>query len=350
LLAYPGGLIVALGAYTWFATYFPKYLENIYPAFESSPEEFGGKIKKWADRLANRVWVIMVASVIVAIGNLINLNQLWQQKIWLGDVWATSPASLFFKIYYAFIDILAGGFILGSGAVGILGVILLLHDLLTLRLKLSHVRNLRAIASLSFGLTVWALLAFALVGPIRAVSVPNILCVAKPILKVNSTIILSNIGTSILASFATVCSLFLPVYFAHRAIIRDKRVRIENLLDTQYKLFIKAEQLTALYSTALAQEVQHPDSEDIKKKALKFNTELKQTYKNIASVYKMIAILDAVPEWPITANGIKQVIVTAFVPLLTNMVVGFLPGQTGGQNLTDLVKGMLPDIIKNLFK
>jgi len=350
LLAYPVGLVIALGAYAWFAVYFPKCLVQIYPAFESSPEEFGGKIKKWADRLANRVWVILVASVIVAIGNYLNLNQLWQHRIWLGDVWVTSPAPLFFKSYYAFIDVLAGGFVLGSGAVGILGVMLLLHDLLTLRLKLSHVRTLRAIASLSFGLTVWALLAFTLVGPIRAVSVPNILCVAKPIFEINSTIILSNLGVSLLASFATVCSLFLPVYFAHRAIIRDKNLQIENLLETQNALFIKADRLTTLYKTAIAQEMDHAASDDIKKKALEFKTELEQTYENIASVKKMVDEVDAVPEWPITTNGIRQVIVTAFVPALINMVVGLLPGQTGGQTLSDLLKGMLPDIIKNLFK
>ncbi len=350
LLAYPFGLAVALAAYTWFAIYFSKYLEQIYPAFESSPEEFGGKIKKWADRVANRFWVIGGASLVIAILNYLNLDTLWQPKIWLGDVWVTSPAPLFFKSYYAFIDVVAGGFVLGSGAVGIVGVMLLLHDLLSLHLKLSHIRILRGIGGLSIGLSIWALLAFAFVGPIRAVSAPNILCIAPPVLRVDSAIILSNLGASILASIAVVCGLLLPVYFAHRAIIRDKNLQIANLLEIQHELFTKADRLTTRYKKALAQEERHAANKGIQKQTQELSLELQQTYENIADVNKMIDEVESVPEWPMTANGAKELIAATTFPTISNLIIGLLPGQASGQSLTDVLKGMFTDLVQNLFK
>ncbi len=350
LLAYPFGLVVALAAYTWFAIYFPKYLERIYPAFESSQEEFSAKIKKWADLIANRFWVIGLGSVVIAFLNYLNLDTLWRAPIWLGDVWATSSDPLFFKSYYAFIDIIAGGFVLGSGAVGIIGVMVLLYDLLTLRLKLSHIRILRAIASLSIGLSFWALLAFAFVGPIRAVSAPNILCVAPPVLKIDSAIVLANFSVSIIASIVVVCCLLLPVYFAHRAIIRDKNFQISNLLEIQSELFTKADRLSALYKSALADEEHHAKKKGVHKQAQDLNQELQQTYENITGVKKMIEEVESVPEWPITAGGVREIISAAIVPTLGNLIISLLPGQTNGPTFSDVLKNAVPDIIKNIFK
>jgi len=350
LLAYPVGLAIALGAYTWFAIYFPKYLEQIFPAFEASSEEFGKKIKKWADQVANRFWVIGTASIVVAILNYINLGTLWQPKIWIGDVWVTSPDPVFFKSYYAFIDILAGGFVLGSGAVGILGVMLLLKDLLTLQLKLSHVRTLRALGNLSLGLSIWALLAFTFVGPIRAISAPNILCTTPPVLKIDSAIVLSNFSVSIIASIAVVCSLLLPVYFAHRAIVRDKNIQISNLLEIQNELFNQAHRLTTLYRTALADEKLQSGNKSAQKQAQELNKDLQQIYENITSVKKMVDEVESIPEWPITSSKIKEVITVAIFPPLTNLIIGFLPSQAGGPTVTDMLKEMLPDLIKNLLQ
>ena len=349
LLAYPFGLVVALAAYTWFAIYFPKYLEQIYPAFDASSEEFGEKIKKWADLVANRFWVIGLGSLLIGFLNYLNLDALWQRKIWLGDVWATSPAPLFFKSYYAFIDIIAGGFVLGSGVVGILGVMLLLYDLLSLQLKLSHVRLLRAIVSLSIGLSFWALLAFAFVGPIRAVSAPNILCVRQPALKVDSAIVLANFSTSILASIVVVCSLLLPVYFAHRAIIRDKNLRISDLLEVQAELFTKADCLSSLYKSALAEGELLVRKKGACKSVQDLDRELQQTYESITNVKKMIEEVESVPEWPITAGGVRGIIVAAISPTLGNLIISLLPGQTG-PTFTDVLKDAIPDIIKSIFK
>jgi hypothetical protein len=349
LLAYPFGLVVALAAYTWFAIYFPKYLERIYPAFDASPQQFGEKIEKWAELVANRFWVIGLGSLLVGFLNYLNLDALWQREIWLGDVWASSPAPVFFKIYYAFIDIIAGGFVLGSGAVGILGVMLLLHDLLSLRLKLSHIRLLGAIGSLSIGLSFWALLAFAFVGPIRAVSAPNILCVRQSTLEVDSAIVLANFGTSILASIVVVCSLLLPVYFAHRAIVRDKDLRISNLLEIQSELFTKADCLSNLYRTALAEEELQVGKEGARERGQALNRELQQTYENITEVKKMIEVVESVPEWPITAGGVRRIVVAAIFPTLSNLVISLLPGQTG-PTFMDVLKNAIPDVIKSIIQ
>jgi hypothetical protein len=348
-MAYPVGLAVALGAYTWFAIYFPKYLEQIYPAFDASSEEYGGKIKKWAELVANRFWVIGLSSLLVGLLNYLNLDALWQREIWLGDVWAASPAPWFFKSYYVLIDIIAGGFVLGSGVVGILGVMLLLHDLLSLRLKIYHVRDLRPIASLSIGLSFWALLAFAFVGPIRAVSAPNILCVRPSILRVDSAIVLANFGTSILASIAVVCSLLLPVCFAHRAIVRDKKLPIANLVKIQAGLFAEAERLSDLYRSALAERELDARKKGARELEQELRRDLQQTYESIAEFKKMIEEVDSIPEWPITAGGVRRIIVAAISPTLVNLIISLLPGQTG-PTFTDVLKDAVPGIIKGLFE
>ena len=351
LLAYPLGLVVALAAYTWFAIYFPKYLEQIYPAFDASPEEFGKKIKKWADLFANRFWIIGLASLLIGFLNYLNLDALWYKEIWLGDVWANSSAPTFFKIYYAFVDVIAGGFVLGSGAIGIIGVLFLLYDLLSLRIKLSHVRLLRAIVNLSIGLSFWSLLALAFVGPIRAVSARNILCVSdwRTIIEVDSSIILSNLGTSILASIVVVCSLLLPVYFSHQSIIRDKNLRISNLLEIQAELFTKADCLSNLYKSALAREDLRARKKRERRRLNNLNEELQQTYENIANVNTMIEEVESVPEWPITASGVGGIIFAAISPTLSNLVVSLLPGQTGPIFIKGF-KEAIPDILQKLFK
>lgn len=349
LLAYPVGLIVALSAYVWFAVYFPKYLAQIYPAFDVSSEKFAEKIKKWADIFANRYWFIGAATVVVGVANYFNLDSLWQREIWLGDVWAASASPLFFKAHYAFIDVFAGSFILGSGIIGVLGVMVLLYDLFSLRVKLSHVRLLRPIANFSIWLSFWALLAFALVGPIRAVSAPNILCDRQSIISVDSAIVLSNFGTSILASIVVVCSLLLPVYFAHRSIIRDKKLQISTLLEIQAELFIKADRLSNHYKSALAEEKLPGKKKDISKRLEVLNLDLKQTYENIANIKKMIEEVESVPDWPFTIGNVRGMIAAAISPTLSNLLISLLPGQTG-MTFIDALKKAIPDVIKNIFK
>ena len=76
--------------------------------------------------------------------------------------------------------------------------------------------------------------------------------------------------------------------------------------------------------------------------------ELEETYENVSSVTKMIEVVEAVPEWPITAGGVGRMAVTAVLPTLGNLIIGLLPGQTG-LTLTDVLKDAIPDVMKGLF-
>jgi hypothetical protein len=321
LLAYPFGALMALAAYGWFAISFPRLIATVYAAFETTPEEFGSIIKKWADRLANRQLLFVSASLVVGFLNYLNLNQLWQAKIWLGDVWASSSQwGTFFKWYYGIVDVVIGGFLLGSGAIGVLGSVLIVRDLMKLPLKLSHYRNLQAVGDLSIGLTVWTLVGLALIGPARAVSAPNVLCQSNVTITIASDKILSNLIVSVFSSIAVISVFGLPAFFAHQAIVRAKTRQIASLLDTQHGIYVAVDQVTQRLTTIITPQ---PGTKD---EAYDQNLdELHKAYERIADINKMITEIEAIPDWPITWRGAVQIAGAASAPLFTNLLTKVSP-------------------------
>jgi hypothetical protein len=323
LLAYPVGVAMALAAYGWFAHNFPKYLERVYPALDTTPEEFGGIIKKWSDQLGNRLSLFILAGLVIGFLNFQNLGQLWQPQGWLGDVWASSVQwGTFFKWYYGVIDVVIGGFLLGSGAIGVVGIVLVVHSLMKLPLKLSHYRNLEAIGDLSIGLTVWTLVGLAFIGPVRAVSAPNVLCQSNVVVAVDPARLLSNLIVSMFSSIAVVSGLCLPAFFAHQAVVRAKARQIASLVDTQHDIYSAIDQLCQKLKAETPSQPTPDHNVRSYKQAL---DEFSQAYERIQIINKMIADLEAVPDWPISWRGGVKIAVAAVSPLATNLFVRLAP-------------------------
>jgi hypothetical protein len=338
LLAYPAGPLMALAAYGWFAINFPKLIAKVYPAFDTTPEIFGSVIKMWADKLANPPIFFVLAGLVVALLNYQNLNQMWESKVWLGDVWASNTQwGTFFKWYYGIIDVAIGGFLLGSGAIGILGSVIVVRDLMKLPLKLSHYRSLHAIGDLSIGLTVWALVGLALIGPIRAISAPNVLCQANAPITIDTGKILSNLVVSIFSTIAVISGFGLPAYYAHQAIIRAKTQQIGRLQDTQNGIYNLVNDLTKKLTGTTSptlKKIEKNDSQtedegntsDGKEEQYEQNLdELRRSYDRIAEINKMIEEVEAIPDWPITWQGVVKIIGAGIMPFATNLLTNLLP-------------------------
>ena len=111
LLAYPFGIGFGLAAYCWFASYFPQTLAEISTAFECAPGRFDEIVRKWAQRLANRNALMVVAGAAIGASMLPNLLGFGpRRQILAGPPWVQSDAQHgfpFFALYYGFNDVVS---------------------------------------------------------------------------------------------------------------------------------------------------------------------------------------------------------------------------------------------------
>jgi len=243
LLAYPFGIGFGLAAYIWFAENFPRMIESVSTAFECAQGEQEQIIRKWAQRLGNRNWLMVVVGAAIGASMLPNLLNLWSSPntAWMGQAWAQSDLQRgfpFFALYYGFNDVIAGGFLFGSGAVGLLTTVLLVYELLNLPLKLAHSRKLMAICNLGLWLAIWTLVGFAFILPIKVLSTNQLARTGDIRSVALTTLVLSIIDFGALA-----LAFGVPIIVVRQAIIRAKSRQMESLLNMQDSIFQTIERL-----------------------------------------------------------------------------------------------------------
>lgn len=309
-LAYPVGLGFALAAYGWFAKEFPPLLVDLFPLLNTTPEQYGGIIKRWTDRIANRLWVMIVFSLPLALLSLQRIMALWStpELNWIGSAWVASDQARFFQLYYIVYDAIIASFLLGSGAAGILGCAILLYELLNLPLKLAYYRGLRLIGNFSITLAGWAFIAFVFVGLAQVLIGPELFSA-----DLASSTTLPTIATSLIASAALLTAFFTPVYFAHRAIVHAKYQQLAGLEQAQHNSYHEIEEITAQITSATAEHSARPQTDDLYQQLDRHHAQLETTAK-------LIAEIEAIPEWPLTWRGAIQLIGTAVLPLLSSLV------------------------------
>lgn len=308
-LAYPVGLGFALAAYGWFAKVFPPLLADLFPLLDTTAEQYGRLIKRWADRIANRLWVMVAFSVPLAILSLVRITTFWNSPglSWIGSPWVTSEQARFFQVYYIIYDTLIGSFLLGSGAAGIAGCAILLYELLNLRLKLAYYRGLRIIGNFSIALAGWAFVAFVFVGIAEVLIAPDLFSTDP-----TSRAALPTIVTSLIASAALLTAFFTPVYFAHRAIVHAKYQQLAGLEQTQHKSYNEIAIITTQITAAPGEHNAPSPESDLYKQLAEHHAQLETTAK-------LMTEIEAVPEWPLTWRGAVQLIGTAALPLLSSL-------------------------------
>jgi hypothetical protein len=308
-LAYPVGLGFALAAYGWFAKVFPPLLAELFPLMIASSEQYDAIIKRWADRIANRLWVMIAFSIPLAVLSLQRIIALWNSPdaIWIGSTWVTSEQARFFQVYYIAYDTVIASFLLGSGAAGILGCAILLYDVLNLPLKLAYYRGLRLIGNFSIALAGWAFIAFVFVGLAQVLIGPELFST-----DLTSSATLPTIVTSLIASAALLTAFFTPVYFAHRAIVHAKYQQLVGLEQAQHNSYREIEGITAQITAAPADRSAASQTDALYQQLDRHHTQLETTAK-------LIAEIEAIPEWPLTWRGAVQLIGTAVLPMLSSL-------------------------------
>ncbi len=308
LLTYSGPIWVTLAllAYKWFTQEFPKTILTFAPALDAPEELIIATMKKWADKVANRLSIMIAITLPLSFAAIQDTITLWtvSTTMWIGTPWVTqSEHPLFFAIVWSFYYGLSVSFMLGSGIVGILGCALLINELLKMPLKLEFFRRLRSLLDLSTGIGMWTFVSFA------------ITVVGQALIKPNSTVNLlaSSLFLSILASSALLIAFLSPLLPARRSIMLAKQKKI------------------ALYEQRL-----HEIANEIDKSiSLKKNKATDNLEKDRELIQKKIEEIDTIPEWPITITSLSKIISASVIMPFINGIPDYFKG-----NISNYIKGI----------
>lgn len=158
------GFSLALISFGWFTQKLTYVLIHLFEALEISREKYTEITSKWANRIANRNWMMVVVGMLLfAIPNFFETKAIWtssQPPIFL-EPWTSGSARSFFAVVYGVMHVVIVPFLLGSGTVGLIGTMLLLDDLLKQPLKLAYYRRTEAVIELATLLFMWTLIGLA---------------------------------------------------------------------------------------------------------------------------------------------------------------------------------------------
>ena len=305
-LAHSGPMLIALSlvAYYWFYVNFPRELDRLIPAVDIDDTEAMRVVTKWANRVANRIGIMIVAGIPIAFVGLIDTVSLWQTptRMWLGTPWVASSRPLFFALVYAFYYVLAMGFLLGSGVAGIIGTGLIIGDLLHRPLKLDYSRRLQAVTDLSIGVGSWAFVAFAIV------------LIASSFVKPLSDpkVVFSSVLLSCIASVALLVAFLSPLLAAHNAIVKAKKTR---LAACEERLSQLSEQIETALSTGIAG---FGDETHV------YLENLEAFCKERSLIIQQVSEIESISDWPITLVNTLRFTLTALVTPFMGQVAGLL--------------------------
>jgi hypothetical protein len=306
-LTYSGPMLIALSlvAYHWFYVNFPRELDRLIPAIDIDDTEAMRVITKWANRVANRIGIMIVAGIPIGFVGLVDTLSLWitPTGMWLGTPWVTSSRPLFFALVYAFYYVLAMGFLLGSGVVGTIGTGLIIGDLLRRPLKLDYYRRMQAVTHLSTGVGSWAFVAFA--------SILIASSFVKPLS--DPKVVFSSILLSCIASVGLLVAFLSPLLAAHNAIVKAKKVRLAVYEERLSQL---SEQIETVLSTGITgfRDETHAYLENLEA----FN-------KERSLIIQQVGEIESISDWPITfANTLRFALTALITPFVGQIADHFV--------------------------
>lgn len=222
-------IFLAFTAFGWFTHKLPDILVPLSEIFDIDVNEYEGIIDNWAKGFANRNWLMPIFGLFFAIPNFREIGEIWRSlnPPILLEPWVNSFASSFFRFFYGFIHGILVPLILGSGLVGMIGVVGLLFSLFRKPLKLAYYRRTGIVIELTSWLMMWALIGMAsilLFGRslfVMPVDIP-FLKISALIQSIPATLIILIIGS-------------LPLILISNAVVKAKRIEL-NRLEISYGL------------------------------------------------------------------------------------------------------------------
>lgn len=244
-------LFLIFVAFGWYSNRLTEMLITLSDAFAVPQSEYTAVVKTWADRIANKNWLLALFGLPLAIANLMETVAYWNSRTPppMLEPWITSASSQFFEVLYGFVHVIVAPFLLGSGIGGLVGTILLLHALLKLPLKLANYQRLSSINGLTATLVMLTLIALA-----------GVSLFGRPIAFFRADIELSNINAILQSLIFILLALAvgaIPLLRVNNAINKAKRLAVENWqnLHNQISLLIVTYFQARYAGAALPQDI-----------------------------------------------------------------------------------------------
>lgn len=309
------GFAVSLVSFKWFTSKISRVLTALCPAFMLEEQEYIRVVRKWADSIANRNWTMILVGLIIAALNLNETIAIWvaPQPPMTLEPWTNSHARLFFAAFYGFVHVVITPFLLGSGAVGLLGTMLLIGDLLKRPLRLAYYRRLETVVGFAAWLVMWALIALA-----------SVSFFARPFVAFRVDILALDISgsfQSILASVLAICLGSIPIMQVRNAVLEAKErelARWEHLRDHLYAELSTHAEYEVLGKADVVDQLTLSDAEFLDEQ------KLKGRYGTLEMVDKLIKQIEGIPNVPISWPSIAQMLLGALVSIGSSIVSEWL--------------------------
>ena len=318
------GVFLVFVSFDWFIKRLTHILCLLEDVFNTNPKSYKRAIQKMVDAIASRNIYMIPAGSIFAVLNIVEINAIWTSPtppILLAN-WVNSPAQLYFRIFYTFVHGLVVPFLLGSGVIGLIGYIGLIHKLFQFPLKLKNYQTTSHVIEWTTGLVMWTLMALGL-----------ILTLARPIVFFKSgiqEILLSGGIQAFIAFVLAILVAVIPLRAVYRAITKAKREELDDWHGLRLEI---ASSLKTILNSKYVSSVKKPkqpgaDADPFVSEEI-IDKKLERITRDIASIDAEINRINDIPglpiRWPsILRVGVGTVFSVAF-PLLKDLLLLQLP-------------------------
>jgi hypothetical protein len=289
------GFAIALIAFGWYSHKICEVIEQLCPAFFSDETKYKNIIKKWTDRIANKNWILLLASLPIMGLNLYDVIAIWSSSHPPASLapWIASQQRLFFEIYYGILHAGITGFLLGSGIMGLVVTLLIFNDIFHHPLNLSFYRRTESVIELTTWLIMWTLIGLACV---------LVFGRAVVIFRVNiAALDISGIAQSVIATLLAIAIGTIPLAQISHAIKKakcDELTRLEKSYDEIHATLIER----------MGEPIPKPVKTIWYHRSSSREDELSLLTKKHAMILELMKQVDSIPTLPIRWNSVARVI------------------------------------------
>ena len=300
-----GGFALSLISFGWFAHKLPRVLIAISGAFEISEDDYLRIIEKWADRIANKNYLMVLFTIPIAVLNLLETIAMWrsQQPPILLVSWINSSTPVIFGIIYGYMHAIIVPFFLVSGIIGLIGAMYLIADVMKIPMKLSFYRRLGAVTEMITWLVMWAFIGLA-----------SIVILGRPLVlnRLNvQTILVSGIAQSVLGVIVFLIIGTRPFIYVHSAVATAKQEKMEQLEQLHERISSSLLMIINSSSRSLKSSGEEIAMEEMTQQDAKTQV----LYKRLDVINALIAQTKAIPDLPVSIPGVVRVFFGALLYL-----------------------------------